>query len=290
MFSKAYEIASQYTAPVIISSLSINNEVQCHGGAFVYLNNEGWILSVAHIFNTRNKCEKDSKLLTKYYQEIKNIENNPRINLHTKKKKIANVKKDPDWVITDSYFWGNDNVYLEDIKIIPEADLVIGRLDPFHPKSVKTYPKLKDPSELKPGTSLCKLGFPFHQINAVYDNKTGGFQFDQNAFPVPLFPIDGILTRIFLCGKTKDEKYDIKFIETSSPGLLGQSGGPIFDSNATIWGIQSHTSCLPLGFSPKIAKNGKDIEENQFINVGYGIHPEVIINLLTDNGVKFELG
>jgi hypothetical protein len=212
------------------------------------------------------------------------------LNIHTKKKKIASLKKDPNWLTTDSYWWGKDGVGLEEVKIFPENDFAIGRIVPFTPSPQMIYPKIKNPDNLKPGTSLCKLGYPFHQINATYNDQTNTFELSPGALPVPVFPIDGILTRFFSSGKTSDGKYDKHFIETSSPGLMGQSGGPIFDKNATIWGIQSHTSSLPLGFTPKISKNGKDVEEHQFINVGLGVHPGVIVNILTDNGIKFELG
>ena len=290
MFSKAYEIASQFTSPVIISTKTVDNTVQCGGGAFVYVNNEGWIITVAHIFNARQKLVNDSGLLADYNHKIEEIKNNSQLNPHTKKKKIERLKKDPKWLTNDSYWWGKNGVNLADAKIFPEIDLAIGRLDPFLPESGKVYPKIKNPYELKPGTSVCKLGYPFHQINATFSDQTGAFQLAPDALPVPVFPIEGILTRFLLGGKTKDGKYDIKYIETSSPGLMGQSGGPIFDTTATIWGIQCRTTSLPLGFSPKITKNGKEIEENQFINVGIGVHPEVIVNILTDNGIKFELG
>lgn len=107
--------------------------------------------------------------------------------------------------------------------------------------------------------------------------------------PIPLFPMEGIYTREVVAGKSKDGKYDIKFIETSSPGLRGQSGGPIFDTEGSIWALQSHTSHLPLGFSPKINKNGKEVEENQFLNVGRGVHIELIVNFLRENVIKHTL-
>ena len=36
-------------------------------------------------------------------------------------------------------------------------------------------------------------------------------------------------------------------------------------------------------------KNGKEIEENQFLNVGWGVHIELIVAFLRDNDVKFHL-
>jgi hypothetical protein len=60
------------------------------------------------------------------------------------------------------------------------------------------------------------------------------------------------------------------FLETSSPGLGGQSGGPIFDEHGTIWAIQSRTIHLELGFSPSVTTNGRTTVEHQFLNLGLG--------------------
>jgi hypothetical protein len=149
---------------------------------------------------------------------------------------------------------------------------------------------IKDPSKgLNPGTNLCKLGYPFHQIKASFDEEKNQFKFDPGVLPLPRFPIEGIFTRNVLIGKSGDGKYEIKLLETSSPGLRGQSGGSIFDTNGTVWAIQSRTGHLPLGFSPKVKKGGREIEENQFLNVGLGVHPELIVAFLADNGIKFKL-
>ncbi|HQN28938.1 MAG TPA: serine protease, partial [Mesotoga sp.] len=76
-----------------------------------------------------------------------------------------------------------------------------------------------------------------------------------------------------------------KFIETSSPGLLGQSGGPILDVTGKVWAVQSRTVHLPLGFSPKVRKDGREIEENQFLNVGWGVHVEMIVDAMKSSGI-----
>jgi len=172
---------------------------------------------------------------------------------------------------------------------LEKADLVIGRLEPFNPDTNTHYPFIKNPKYIKPGTSLCKLGFPFHDANATYDSDTNCFNISENVLPMPFFPMEGIYTRDLFAGKSKDGKYEIKFLETSSSGLKGQSGGPIFDSNGVLWAIQCRTHNLDLGFSPTIVKNGKSIVENQFLNVGIGIHPEIIIKFLNENNIDFKL-
>jgi len=139
------------------------------------------------------------------------------------------------------------------------------------------------------GRSLCKLGFPFHDISATYNETTDTFQLAAGTLPLPRFPIEGIYTRNALAGKSADGKYDIKFLETSSPGLRGQSGGPIFDTQGTVWAMQSQTMHLPLGFSPKVNRGSRTTEEHQFLNAGLGVHAEVIVPFLRDNGIDFQV-
>ena len=107
--------------------------------------------------------------------------------------------------------------------------------------------------------------------------------------PLPLFPIEGIYTRNLLQGKTADGSMDILYIETSSPGLKGQSGGPIFDTDGNVYAIQSQNVTLPLGFKGTVEVNGKKIEENQFFNVGIGVHPSTIEFLLKKHNIKHDI-
>ena len=46
---------------------------------------------------------------------------------------------------------------------------------------------------------------------------------------------------------------------------------------------------LPLGFTGKVEIKGKIIEENQFLNVGIGVHPETIKYFLDKHNIKHEL-
>lgn len=287
MFADAYHEVSSFTHPVVSSIRYYDNTVECSLGAFVILNPEGWIVTVAHILSGNIAFQKHSKEITGYKEQVSAIEQDPGLSLQQKRKQINGLESNPKWVINNSIWWGFDGLRIDNFKILPEADLAIGQLSPFDLNIISTYPVLKDPANLPLGTSLCKLGFPFHSIKATFDEQGNTFVFEPGALPVPRFPIEGIFTRHVVAGKTKNGKYEIKFIETSSPGLRGQSGGPIFDTKGTVWGIQSRTIHFPLGFSPKVKKNGREVEENQFLNVGWGVHPELLIAFLRDTGIQF---
>jgi len=177
------------------------------------------------------------------------------------------------------------------------ADVGIGRLEPFDPAWVTTYPTFKDPSkDFEPGESLCKYGYPFHSITPIWDAATGSFQLPAGALPIPLFPIEGIFTRTAEIVITDPAgnllpiapPFPLRWIETSSPGLRGQSGGPILDAQGSIWGIQANTMHLALGFDPQVPGRPNE-REHQFLNVGRGAHPETIFGLFNQFHVRYNV-
>jgi len=291
MFSNAYKLARFFTQPLIISTRFFDKTVKCACGAFIVLNDRGWIVTVAHLWKSHFDFQQHTKEIATYKSQLQAIEQNRKLNPKEKRRRIARLKTNPKWITNHSFWWGRDGVQLKHIKPLPEGDLVIGRLEPFDPKTISTYPVLKNPnSNLNPGTSLCRLGYPFHEIKATFDESTSMFKLARGTLPLPLFPIEGIYTRNVITGKSKDGKYQIKFLETSSPGLRGQSGGSVFDVKGTVWAVQSRTAHFPLGFSPKVKRKSKEeVEEHQFLSVGWGVHPELIVAFLKDNGVKFTL-
>ena len=228
--------------------------------------------------------------MQKYRVGASAIEKDARLTAKQKQKQLRRLKGDSKWVTNHSFWWGGHEAQIAEARPLAEADLVAVRLEPWEPSWVSTYPTIKDPSKpMDVGRSLCKLGYPFHDIDATYDEAKDAFQLAEGTLPLPRFPIDGIYTRNAVKGKSADGKYDLKFLETSSPGLRGQSGGPIFDTQGTIWAIQSQTIHLELGFSPKVERRGRTVEEHQFLSAGLGIHAEVIVPFLRDNGIEFQL-
>ena len=81
----------------------------------------------------------------------------------------------------------------------------------------------------------------------------------------------------------------VAFIETTSPGLRGQSGGPIFDKEGVVWAVQSKTLSMPLGFNSEYESEGRKRQApEQFIHVGLGTHIQHIRELLQSKNVAFE--
>ena len=106
------------------------------------------------------------------------------------------------------------------------------------------------------------------------------------SFETPAFPIDGMITRII-----NDENGNEFAFETSTPGLKGQSGGPVFDTDGNVLGIQSATTSLDLMFDidTNVIRNNKEVHvyEKQFINLGIAISSKIIMKFLDENHVKY---
>jgi hypothetical protein len=288
MFAKANELARQFTRPVVVSVKYFDMSIGCGSGAFVVLNRDGWIATAAHVLEQAMLADSHSGELDKYNRQVAEVEANHSLNAQQKKSRISRLRTNPKWITKQSLWWGQNNLVLQDEKILAEADLAIGRLEPFDSSSVSHYPILKKPQNLMPGTSLCKLGFPFHEVHATFDETTQGFVLPPESTSFTFFPLEGIFTQNILAGRSADGKYEIKLLETSSPGLKGQSGGPIFDSHGTVWAIQTRTVSLPLDFNTKALRHGREEEVPQFLNVGVGVHPELLTEFLRDSGVAFE--
>lgn len=146
----------------------------------------------------------------------------------------------------------------------------------------------KDSSKLRRGDFLCRIGYPFpeftnYEYNVTNDEITWT-QKGKNA--TPLFPIEGMFTREVAIDS------DTVAYELSTPGLKGQSGGPLFDKMGIVYGIQSVTCHLHLGFDQydtKVRINGeiKEVENHPFLHVGRCICVDVIKKFLDDNNIKY---
>jgi hypothetical protein len=147
----------------------------------------------------------------------------------------------------------------------------------------------KDSNEIRQGKSLCRLGFPFPEFtNFKYDEQKDEIFWTKEGNPnTPRFPMDGMVTRFL--GDRNGRKYGI---ELSTPGLRGQSGCPLFDSEGIVCGMQSSTKHLHLGFDIEdfeILSKGqkKKVSNYSFIHLGQCIHVDVIKDFLRQHNVDF---
>jgi hypothetical protein len=174
----------------------------------------------------------------------------------------------------------------------PTQDLALLRFEGFNRILYKSHATfLGDTSRIKPGRSLCRLGYPFPEFtNFRYNASVDDIEWiNTGKATSPSFPIDGIVTRLAGDGNV------ISGIELSTPGLRGQSGGPLFDTTGLIYGMQSATNHLHLGFDiedHEVLINGRKrrVSNYPFLNVGRCVHVDVIKAFLREKGVTFHEG
>jgi hypothetical protein len=288
MFTKACELARDFTRPVIISSRRFDGKCQSAIGACVVLNREGWAVTAFHIVKEVADLRDAVESSRAYQQQLAAIDGDASLGAKQKKRKAAALGKvRPDAVTRMSAWWGWDGANAVEATVYQPADVAIVRLEPFDPTWIPRYPVFKSPAHpFEQGTSLCRLGYPFHSITPTFDEPAGAFRLPPGSVPPPIFPIEGILTRIVEVNVQNRPEFPVQYIETSSPGFKGQSGGPVVDRQGIVYGIQSQTSHFPLGFSPK-APSGQT--EHQFLNVGWAAHAATIVGVCQDAGVNIEV-
>ena len=288
MFAAACSIAREFTFPIIISSIKVNGECSSGIGSFVLINDEGWFVTAYHILGQLQHLQNSLNAYNELLAKRKSIEDNLSIKRHEKFRQLNTMKVQPDSITNFSVWPGWDGIELGPTFSLPEIDLAVGQLKNFDKTKIKRYPQFKDPNKpMDTGTSLCKLGFPFHTITPTFDPKIG-FILPPGSLPIPLFPLEGIYTRTVEVQTTTPQSFPYRYIETSSPGLRGQSGGPTFDIHGTIWAIQSQTQHLKLGFETN--GTGKEIEhlKNQYLNVGWGVHSQTLTGFFNSKGISFQ--
>ncbi len=295
MFAEALKIVSKFTKPVAISHRKYNGECFAGIGTYVVINSDGWCVTAFHILKQFNDIVNAKKQFDDLSQRRLAIENDSSLSNGQKRAKLGTLKISND-AITNVSIWLGDGVSIQESHVIEGVDLAVFKLTNFDPNTIQTYPSFKDPTTpMDTGRSLCKLGFPLTTLKATFDSATQKFKLESASNSLALFPLEGIFTReviIQLPGNVQTQNYKLAFLETSSPGLRGQSGGPTFDVNGTIWAIQSQTMTWPLEFGQNASNmSPKALEHcrHQFLNVGWGIHAATLIGFFNQNNISYNL-
>jgi hypothetical protein len=287
VFADAVKLAMGFTLPVVTSIRTVNGSCSAGIGTFVVVNKDGWIVTAAHVFKQfNNLMEAESR--TRALEKAK-ASGAIDTSLPRRDRRAARAKGPtgpaPNDVDKWSVWWGNDSWSVDSYEGLVGADIAVAKLNGFDHTSINNFPVFRDPTkEFLPGTSLCRLGFPFYQLVTKYDQDVGKFELAN--LPLPIFPNEGILSRMAemisldASGNPVPVPFPIRMIETSSAGIRGQSGGPIFDQKGTIWAIQSSTASYEMDLNTK---------EAQYYHVGIGIHSATIFGLFRTKNIDAQI-
>lgn len=288
MFEKAILETAGYTRA--IHSISRNfgsTQIQRGAATLFFVNHEGYALTCKHVAQWLSQADQINQKYTSFLQQGKDLSGGQRSALAKKLGLKADAVSETRITFVDCV----DQIKNMRFFLHPEFDLALIKFEGFDKTLFNNVPKFKkEDSEISPGAMLCRLGFPFpefsnYQLNAQSQSlewtKTG-------AMRSPRFPIEGMLTRFL--GNQNGKIYGM---EMSTPGLRGQSGGPLFDSSGKVCGMQSRTKHLHLGFDiedKSIIAHGKakKVNDYAFIHLGECIHVSVIKEFMRANNVSFE--
>jgi len=291
MFVKAIEEVGKFTRPIHTITRNYDETHVNPGAATLFFVNEmGYAITCKHVIDLIGNRLNINAHYDNFAKEKATIGKN-KFNKRIKELEAKYNFKNDTIVQLNELFVGCTTETNFNYRWInhPKYDLSIVIFENFKNPAYQSHAVfLKDTSVLKQGKYLCRLGFPFpeftnFQYNAAKDNIEWT---DTGQVETPRFPIEGMLTRHLVdAGK-------IAGIELSTPGLRGQSGGPLFTEDGLIAGMQISTNHLHLGFDMKSFeyKTGNKtirVTNQPFLHVGHCIHADIIKEFLTANNIKF---
>jgi len=241
MFIRAIEVASQFTRP-IHSILRYYGSVDVIPGAasLFFVNADGWALTCKHVAALIVNGDRIAKRKSDFEADFASMRG---------KKKDKQIFKDLEkkYALSHNELFEIRNNFVNCIEgplnlqivVHPDFDVALIHFMNYTKLNPQFFPIFsKDTVGLKQGKFLCRLGFPFPEFsNFTYDQTTNSIQWSKvGKDATPIFPIEGMVTR-HLASQTGQ----VFGFEMSTPGLRGQSGGPAFDLEGHIWGMQFAT-------------------------------------------------
>lgn len=291
MFEKAIEKTSEFTRPLHSISRTYGGLISPGTATFFFVNDFGVAITCKHVLNLIPAAETLNQNFTKFKEERSKIPKDGKFKKNLRGLEIKyKYGNDTTVQLKNNFMNCFDKIDEITYHAHPTLDLAILEFKGFTKRLYSSHASfIKDTSKIKQGNYLCRLGFPFPEFNNFkYDASKDDIVWTNEGIAAsPTFPIDGIVTRFLGDGTGK-----INGIELSTPGLKGQSGGPLFDTNGTVYGMQYATNHLHLGFDIKdreiIAENKKSKVSNYpFLHVGLCIHVDQIKEFLTGFKIPF---
>ncbi len=293
MFVSAIETVSRYTRPIHTVSRNFDSDQVQSGAATLYfVNGDGWALTCRHVAELLLIAEQLDAKRQAYDSARKAL----RPSNHYQKELRAVAQdhgfaRNTPYEILHRFMDCVDKMSKVDILLHPHHDVALLRFVGFTSLLCDSFPVFANAgNNLKPGMFLCRLGYPFAEFSDfTYDKQLGHTTWtDDGVHYSPWFPIEGMVTRLVA------DNGAIGGFEMSTPGLRGQSGGPVFDADGRIWGMQSATWHLDLDFDVNmdVLRNGtkQHVSESALLHVGRCVHVNILKEFMKQHGVEFQEG
>ncbi|HAO46861.1 MAG TPA: trypsin-like peptidase domain-containing protein [Ferruginibacter sp.] len=291
MFQEAIEKVLQFTRPLHSISRTYGGLLLPGSSTFFFVNGNGVAITCKHVAEMIPAAESINQHFAKFKSELRALPNDNKYKRNVQGLELK-YKYLPETSIQlkNNFLNCFDQIREITCHAHPTLDLAILEFKGFNKIFYSSHARfIKDSSRIKQGMSLCRIGYPFPEFsNFRHNPDTDDIEWTNTGNPnSPSFPIDGIVTRFVASNPA-----DVTGIEMSTPGLRGQSGGPLFDSHGIVYGMQFATNHLHLGFDLKdheIISNGKrtKVSNNPFLHVGICVHADKIKEFLKEKNISF---
>lgn len=291
MFVEAIEKVSNYTRPIHTIMRTYGGKQIIAGAATMFfVNNLGYAITCKHVVDMLIAAEGINQQYAAFKLERSKLPNDSKYKSSLKGLELK-YKYTAESIIQIriTFIDAVDQLSGFTAHLHPTLDLAIIKLNDFNKVMYSDVAVFKkNGADIKQGESMCRLGFPFPEFtNFTFNDATDEIEWtSEGVTHSPRFPIDGMVTR-FLADTS-----GIFGIELSTPGLKGQSGGPLFNKNGIVCGMQFSTKHLHLGFDlvdTEIMINNKvkKVTDYSFIHLGQCIHVDRIKAFLDEYKVMY---
>jgi len=291
MFVEAIDKVANFTRPVHTLVRTYTGKKIIPGAATLFFVNElGYAVTCKHVVDLIIASEEMKKTYGDFRTERSKLAADNQLRNHLKGLELKyKINADTNIQMQIRFLECVDSFSGITFQTHPKYDLAIVKFNDFKSLRYAKYAVFKkNTEEIRQGEYLCRLGFPFPEFtNFTFNERTDEIEWTNTGVVYsPRFPFEGMITR-FLA-----DEQNIHGIEMSTPGLRGQSGGPLFNKDGIVYGMQSSTKHLHLGFDivdleMVINNKIKTISDHPFIHLGQCIHANVIKAFLREQKVPF---
>lgn len=286
MFTNAIETAAQFARPIHTISRLLGTTTVIPGAATLFfVNADGWALTCKHVAAQLAFSDQVLKKFTSFKAE------RAKLSTGTKSRQLVRALEHKFGFSAGTpvemyhrFINCVEGPLALEVHLHPSLDVALLRFKNFTRLGVSAFPVFaRNGQDLKQGKFLCRLGFPFPEFtNFEYDQMAEQIRWTTSGrLDTPRFPIEGMVTR-HLSGPG-----GVVGFELSTPGLRGQSGGPAFDVEGRVWGMQAATNHLDLDFDvdAEVLRNGQKrrVKDSAFLHVGHCVHVDVLKQFMRDN-------